>query len=719
MKQYLSFLFLLLTIISCKKEKIKPSWDSNLIIPLANTTISIQEILNDTLYKVENDSSITLIYEKDLFTLQLDSITKIKDTSFSYVLSLNNVSLNPYQLSYSISMGAVARKDYEENGPNGTLYTTIMTAHNTGTPTTIASFGPYTFDSLDLNAGQYFKYLYIKQAVIEVTIKNRLTIPLTDIAFNLKKVSTQEILLNDYIPIVNPMSDETRSATLQNVTLDSLLQAFVTISSPGSNIPVVIDTNQYAQAIVTIKNLQIDSALARFPAQNLLTYHNSLTFNLPDSMMISEVWLDEGSLQLNFYNTLKNKLFIDFQLPDARKNGIPFQIQLTIPESDGITPSSVQQTIDLSNYKINFRGLHSFELQQGDLNQNNHIDADTTNALYYVVSAKIDSTGEFIKLTKFDSIQVFCVFNNIKTSYVKGFFGYKNILLDSAITYQFLSNNISFNDFELQQAKLNLIISNQIGTNANATIEHLTAYNTQKNTQKTLSGTVLSTPINISKPIDPNSLNVSVTPTITNYSITSQNSNIHELISLVPDKIDYQFRIALNPFIPLPQPTNANDFIYKNTKLSLKLNAEVPLSFKIEELELKDTISTDFSKIDVDDVIDGKINLISTNYFPLSFNVKIYLLDNQKQTYDSLHVVPIQISPGLINPIYNKVTNPTKNKNIIPLSHYKLLNFIKAKYILIKAKVNSQPQNMHVSIYNSYFIHFNLTGDFNYKFEQK
>ncbi len=76
MKQYLFFLFLFLTIISCKKEKIKPSWDSNLIIPLANTTISIQEILNDTLYKVENDSSITLIYEKNLFTLQLDSIAK-------------------------------------------------------------------------------------------------------------------------------------------------------------------------------------------------------------------------------------------------------------------------------------------------------------------------------------------------------------------------------------------------------------------------------------------------------------------------------------------------------------------------------------------------------------------------------------------------------------------------------------------------------------------
>ena len=45
------------------------------------------------------------------------------------------------------------------NGPTGGLYEVIMTAHNTGQPTTISSIAPMSFDSIVIDAAVIFKPL--------------------------------------------------------------------------------------------------------------------------------------------------------------------------------------------------------------------------------------------------------------------------------------------------------------------------------------------------------------------------------------------------------------------------------------------------------------------------------------------------------------------------------------------------------------------------------
>lgn len=716
MKAKILFLFVIL-LISCKKDKIKPSWDSNMLFPLAFSTISINDILADSIKHINSDSSISLIYQSDLAYITLDTIAKIPDSSFEYNLSLNKFTLNPFNFNYRVSMGDIANKDKELNGSSSPIYTTIMTAHNTGQPASIASFGPYDFDSIEINTGNYFKYIYVRQATIEITINNQLPVPLSDIQFKLIKQSTNEILINDGFTFIPPNSQQSRTASLTNIAIDTLLLASITVSSPGSSIPITIDTSQSATATITIKDLLIDSAVVRFDSQGMLEYNQNLIFNIPDSVQITEAWIKQGNLKLDFYSTIKHNIHLEFSLPAALKNGQPFTFNITIPASNGVNLSHASAITDFTGYKIKFRGIHDFELIHGDLNNNNYIDPDTVNALYYSLLARIDSTSEFITLTKNDSIIAICQFENIIPDYIKGFFGYKEVTFDSIIDYS-LIKNLQVDDLHFEESNFSISVENQVGTTAKAFINSLKAINTSNNLSEILQGPVLQTPFILSKPNDPLSINTDVVPTLNYFSVNSQNSNIQDLVSILPNQLEFSLKMKINDGQPLPSPTSANDFVYYNDKVKVCFNVEVPLSFYANNLVLCDTVQPNFANIDVDNVNFGNIILNTSNYYPIDISVFIYMLDENKIIFDSLHTTPILIHAGLVNPTTNKVNVPKIDKNILPISKTKLQHFFNSKYLVFKAVSNTKPSSSHLKIYDYYTISFKLIGDFNYHFQK-
>lgn len=716
MKSKLVFLFVIL-FVACKKDDLKPSWDSDMLLPLAFSTISINDILADSIRQVNSDSSISLIYQSDLASITLDTIAKIPDSSFQYTVSLNKIALNPYHFDYRVSMGDIANKDKEINGSSSATYTAIMTAHNTGQPTTIASFGPYNFDSVEINTGNYFKYIYVRQATIEITINNQLPVPLSNIQYKLTKQDTNEVLINDYFNMILPNSQQTKTAMLTNMVLDSLLLAAITVSSPGSTIPITIDTSQSATATITIKDLLIDSAVARFPSQEILNYNQNLIFNIPDSVQITEAWIRQGHLKLDFYNTIKQNIHLNFSLPAALKNGQPFAINITIPASDGLNLSHVSALADFTGYKVKFRGLHDFEAVQGDINNNNYVDPDTVNALYYNLRASIDSTGEFITLTKNDSISATCKFENIIPDYIKGFFGYKEIVYDSTIDYT-LIKNLQVDELHFQQANFSISLENQIGTTAKAYVNNLKATNTGNNRNEVLQGSILQTPFSLSKPSDPLSTSIDVVPTLSTFSINSQNSNIQDLISILPNKLDFSLKMKVNDGLTLPYPALANDFVYYGDKVKAKLNVEVPWSFYANNLVLCDTVQPTFSNVNLDHINYGSIILNTSNYYPIDLSVTIYMLDENKAIYDSLHTTPVLIHAGLVNATTQKVNVPRTDKNTLPLSKPKLQHFLDSKYLIFKAVFNTKPTSSHIKIYDYYTISLKLIGDFNYHIQK-
>ena len=87
----------------------------------------------------------------------------------------------------------------------------------------------------------------------------------------------------------------------------------VTLSSPGSGAAVAIDTSQSATASITVRDIVIDSAVARFPSQQIINYHNEAVLTTTDNLQLSEAWQKAEKSVLKFLIRLKNPWIISLK----------------------------------------------------------------------------------------------------------------------------------------------------------------------------------------------------------------------------------------------------------------------------------------------------------------------------------------------------------------------------------------------------------------------
>ncbi len=69
---------------SCKKDRIPPQWDLDLAAPLVKTTLSIKDLLPDSILSTDQNGNISIRYSTTLFTLSIDTVLTAPDTNFRY-----------------------------------------------------------------------------------------------------------------------------------------------------------------------------------------------------------------------------------------------------------------------------------------------------------------------------------------------------------------------------------------------------------------------------------------------------------------------------------------------------------------------------------------------------------------------------------------------------------------------------------------------------------
>ncbi|PKP23198.1 MAG: hypothetical protein CVU05_00530 [Bacteroidetes bacterium HGW-Bacteroidetes-21] len=675
------------------------------------TRISIQDLLSDTIVQSESDGTLTLVYESLIGEIYLDSLLIIPDTTIGYTASLNNLSINDIIFDYSISLGSIAREDSTLNGPNGGLYETIMTAHNTGLPTHIQAIDPMTFDNIALNAGDYFQTITLENGDLEIRIDNHFPLIMTNVIYELKNSVGNQVLVRDTFLTILPNTSETHTHSLAGMTLENQLSGFVTLSSLGSPGDVSIDTSYALTAQIEVKNIAIQSAIARFPAQEILSLNQTADFANND-IQLTRAIIKEGMTNVVLQNTLGEAIHFSFEIPGAKLNNIPFLIQGTLPAGTVSNSSEVSLSKDLSNYDIDFKGIRPFELIEGDLNGNNMVDAPVDNSLYYKLSGSIDSSGNFINLSQSDFVSAQCSFQHIKPAYIKGYFG--NMQKDTTgVTTFDLFPDIDIDGASFAQARLFLSVENQIGASAAMHINTLRAINTQNGQSALLSGLAATNPFMVTSASDPNSLAIPVTPTMNVLELNEQNSNIQQLVSVLPNTLEYNIGFELNPGQNPPAPNTGTDFAYDNAHLSCYLNTEIPLNLSFTNLQIHDTAISDLQSLNTENINYGNLVLYSYNLFPFDAVVNLYFLDSNQVLIDSLSASPILVNAGI--PSQNgKVLTPYVTKSVVPFNSIRLENLKQTRKIKVTGKFNSAPPSQHVQVYNDYFIEFKLVGDFNY-----
>lgn len=378
-----------------------------------------------------------------------------------------------------------------------------------------------------------------------------------------------------------------------------------------------------------------------------------------------------------------------YSIPCATLGGVPFSVQIDVPARIGNTPGSYKGEFDLSGYTINLTGPNGSKV----------------NDIYTTLKVAINPAAiDTVLVTPYDSLIIDNSFSDIIPRYAKGYLGQNTIEIPATQTDLDFFNRIGGN-VKLETVKFDLSLENYIGVDARATLKSLKAINT--NTNKTVTLTTSSSSVNINRASENGGI---VTPSHAYFPLTTSNSNIKDLIENLPNKMEYQLKVTMNP---LGNISGSNDFIYTDKLLNGFLEMRVPLSFIANNLTLTNTLNFNISSGDNRNIKNGVLTLYADNGFPFDATVQLYTLNDNGAITDSLTGGNSTIFQAPVDSQL-KVTAKRLTKLTFPVNEGKMALLYNTKKVMFKAKFNTSSQPNYIKIYDNYTLDIKLTGDFNY-----
>lgn len=119
----------------------------------------------------------------------------------------------------------------------------------------------------------------------------------------------------------------------------------------------------------------------------------------------------------------------------------------------------------------------------------------------------------------------------------------------------------------------------------------------------------------------------------TELAMDNSNSNLSELLELLPDSIRSASRVGI-----LPAAGSASThFIDESSHLTVRVRSEIPLDFSTPGITYRDTfqLTSDFPEPDLVEWVEFK--MITENGLPLASELQIFFYDSNRQLIDSLY----------------------------------------------------------------------------------
>ena len=690
-KNYLLF-FLALGFIwsSCKRNPDQPRWNTNILAPLVSSSLTINNLVADSLIQINADSTVSLVYKNPLYTYYLDSLFTIPDTTLPEIgYGISSLSLGNQSINYIITL-----KQLLDSAGMGydTLFNLQMAA--------IPAFVPIAPTTYNINADTVFQSMTVVTGYMIIKITNGFPIPIDNVTFSL---ANQSNLGNPFVShtfdTIPPFSTVYDTANISGDVINGQMAASLSgVSSTGSggNLVLLDMTDQLKINIYTY-DLVPSSATAKFPAQDLIRQTTLLPFNLK-GVKLTEVIAQEGQVEVDAYNNLPDTLFYSYVIPPARLNNVIFKANgYILPAPDVNHPTHVHNTYDLSGYTIDLRGVNE----------------NSFNTLYFNIVGSIDSSKTVQTLGSQDSLRLQTSFTGLKPYYARGYLGQDTISFGpSSIPISLFSHIIS-GSLNLYNVKLSLGIDNGIGADAKVMIDTIQAVNSRTGASALLHpvNAGYQNPFMIARATETGIHNNPVNIVNSTLNLDRTNSNDASLIDILPDKFNYHMRLFMDPN---GNTTNYHDFIYKSTGIQASINMEIPLNLVSNSLTLVDTSAFSIGgSTQANNISSGNFFLDVTNGFPLTGTIQMFMLNQNGVIIDSLFSTTSFAAPPI--GVGNIVRESKFTRLVIPVTEAKMHNILTATKAIIKVSFTTSNGNNYIKIYSDYQFGLKLIGDFTYK----
>ncbi len=359
--------------------------------------------------------------------------------------------------------------------------------------------------------------------------------------------------------------------------------------------------------------------IAIAPGQSWVAETNRSQFNI-ENLELTEMLVESGSISFNIESSILAPMNITYTIPSATKNGDSLVYTGKIPAATSTQNSSITGSIDLSGYTMDLRGDF----------------LDKYNSIYYTIDIQLDPSSPGYTITSSDVITNETTYSTIVPKFVKGNFLQQVQTEDGEVEEFDLFRNFGTGAFDLETVDLEFEIRNSLGVDIRARLKELTAVG-PNGESKFLEGSIIGQNINLDRATVFGTEDPPVYTQRRSFSISTENSNIDELLEFKPVGLRFKVDLEINP---LGLVSNGNDFIYKGTGIEMSLNATVPLSLRANELMFSDTsalsITDSLPDPNVQRVNGGELILLSQNDFPFDLSTRLYILDESNSIIDSL-----------------------------------------------------------------------------------
>ena len=478
-------------------------------------------------------------------------------------------------------------------------------------------------------------------------------------------------LVNDTLSLANYYNDSTLTVN-SNGTIDVDLSR--TILDIGIADLVKVPDTVISQIFhPTVGGLTIPPGFSMF---NAIEEHD---LDLP-GIELKKIRVLSGRIFLRVYNPLPTAATYKVILPGVIKDNQVFEMNFTVPAGTNSNPGMTADILDLNGYVMDLRGVNMTHF----------------NTLQSQLEVKNDINGIPVTLSTSDEFKVEAEMRDLKIDYAQGYFGNQIVSDTSSFNLPYLNNIIS-GALDLPSMALHVQIENGMKVPLKGIISTVSNSNVAGQTVSLNAPTI--------------GQNIFISPATGTWNaiqnsqatldFTSANSNVEQIIENLGSSFNLGYSIQLNPY----GNTNGGwDEVFSNSRIKVKLLAQLPLQLMSDGLTLQDTFDINFKQDNGKTRISsGKLILEALNAFQMQCEAKLSFLKKDVFTlYEVLGSSLIQSSLyGAIDPQDNLMKKTSTLEFVLPEALIADLEKIKKLKVEVKLDTpdpNNNGTNFSISI---------------------
>ncbi len=677
---------LIFSTFSCRKVFKPTEWHPEAVFPIAYTDLTLKNLITDTTHLQSDSAGVaTLFFEQKLDSLSFDVLDTIHVPPFYNNFKLDSLKLTVPPFVQTLTFGQLARALQASSDPSTSLLGNLILSFQGRTLASdpfisllVQNTIPIPLGKIPINLNQFFQSATLRSGTLDLKIINNFPMKVNDLDFAIENASDSAVLIQETGIQIDKNSVFEKVYDLSGKTVEGQLVADVSKLELLTDKNAVIDTNQAIQISMTFSDLQVESATAIFPEQDVISDHESVALEDMGQLELKEALVLEGSVALDVTSTIQDSIFMTFVMPKATLLGVPLVFNGVVPPAPVGGSRTTHLEVPVDHYALNLSAP-----------------PDYFNTLEYDFTAHVKYTGKKVYLSLEDSVVISIATKGIRPEYVRGYLG----SLDTSFSSNFTTDIFSkIPAVSLVPATVNarLKVVNGLGVKGEVEINVLTASNKNGEALQAQDDSLVGIPLPIAAATNPPFQEV------TTVVKSSSNSNFPSIVSLFPDQFAYEIHATVGV-----GEKDTNSFVFSNSKLKPTLEIEMPLNLSLHGLVLRDTIALQSSYNGME-TVGGALSILAYNGFPFSATVRIIFIQSPLgQTVVLNGDAPMLAAD--VDPVTGRAITKKYSKITLPFSSDDLTNISLANQVIIEA-IFDTPSDQKVKVYSDESAQLTLTG---------